>query len=621
MRKLTLALASSALLSSCQPSEHSVPPARKDSTSNVAKIGTRGGTMMLASWGGPKTFNPIVENESSSSDFTGSIFAGLTETDAHTGLPKPQLAESWTVDSSGKIYTFKLRPGLSFNDGSPLRASDVVFTWNKLAFDTAVQCAMRDILMVDGKLPQVKALDSLTVEFRLPTVYGPFLAAAGGLPILSEKRLAKKTGAVFNSVYGIDTPVDSLVGAGPFRLVRYEAGSRGIFVPNPYWYRKDAAGNPLPYLDTILRVIVQDQKAEVLKFKAGELDVMNVTPQDFPVIKPLESEGNFTIRKLGPSLSKVFLCFNQNQGKDKTGKPYVDSVKLAWFTDAHFRRAMSWAIDRQAIRDIVWNGLGGDSNGPFSPSDNYWWNASLPSLRKNIDSAKAELAASGFKKGPDGKLRDAKGNLVKFTLLTNTENQMRIDMAGLIRKDLEALGVQVVFVQVEFNALVSRLDATFDWDAILLGLTGGGDPHFGANVWVSSGRTHMWFPKQKAPATAWEATLDSLVVAGVTTADTASRKRTYDRLQEVVRREQPYIYLGHPETMVAIRSRFGNIDPTVLGGALHNIDEIFVLKTDSTTSPNTVSMANDTSKPSVPTKPNPDPAPIPDSAKSKKSGK
>lgn len=580
MRKLTLALASTLLLSSCQPTERAVPAGPKDtSSSHSIKIGTRGGTMVLASWGGPKTFNPIVENESSSSEFVQYIFAGLTETDAHTGLPKPLLAESWTVDSTGKVYTFKLRPDLSFNDGSPLRASDVVFTWNKLAFDTAILCAMRDILKVDGKLPQVKALDSLTIEFRLPTVFGPFLAAAGGLPIMSEKRLKGKTGVGFNAVYGIDTPPDSLIGAGPFRLVRYESGSRGIFVPNPHWFRKDSAGNRLPYLDTILLTIVQDQKAEVLKFKAGEIDVMSVTPQDFPVIKPLEAEGNFTVKKLGPSLSQIFLFFNQNQGKDKKGKPFVDPVKLSWFTDARFRRAVSWAIDRKNIRDIVWNGLGGEVNGPFSPSSRYWWNSALPFFREDIDSAKAELTAAGFTKGPDGKLHDAKGNQVKFTLLTNTENQMRIDMAGLIRKDLEALGIEVMFVQVEFNALVSRLDATFDWEATLLGLSGGGaEPHFGANVWVSSGRTHLWFPKQKKPATPWEATLDSLVIAGVTTADPASRKRAYDSLQAVVHRQQPYIYIGHPESMTGIRNRFGNIDPTVLGGALHNIDEIYVLK-------------------------------------------
>ena len=571
------AVSAFAFLAACNSS--STPKGAAAASDSGEVVGKPGGTLVLSSWGGPKTFNPIVENETSSSQFTGLIHAGLTETDAHTGLPKPLLAESWTVDSSGKVYVFKLRQGLRFNDGSPLRASDVVFTWTKLAFDTAVQCAMRDILRSGGKLPQVRALDSLRVEFRLPGVFGPFVSAVGGLPVLSEKRLAGRTGIAFNAAYGIDTPPDSLVGAGPFKLARYEAGSRGVFVRNPYWFRKDAAGNSLPYLDTVLVTIVQDQKAEVLKFKAGELDQMDVTAQDFPVLKPLEAEGGFTIRKLGPTLNSSFVCFNQNPGKDKSGKPYVDPVKLSWFRDVHFRRAVSWGIDRKAIRDIVWNGLGADANGPQSPSTGYWWNAKLPPLVQNLDSAASELKAGGYAKGNDGKLRDGKGNVVKFTLLTNAENQARIDIAGLVRKDLEKLGIDVVFTQVEFNSLVSRLDATFDWDAILLGLTGGGtDPHFGANVWISSGRTHQWYPRQAKPATSWEAELDSLVEAGVATADTVARKRTYDRLQAVVREQQPFIYLGYPEAMVAFRNGFGNVAPTPLGGALHNIDRIFVRK-------------------------------------------
>lgn len=565
-----------AVLAGCGSSERKAASGAADADS-AEVVGTPGGTMVLATWGGPKTFNPIVSGESSSNQFISLIFAGLTDTDPRSGLPIPLLAESWTIDSTGKVYTFKLRPGLRFNDGSPLRASDVVFTWTRLAFDTTVDCSMRDILKVDGKLPEVRALDSLTVEFRTPTVFGPFVAAVGGVPVLSEKRLASKAGKNFSAVYGIDTPVDSLVGAGPFRLARYESGSRGVFVRNPHWFRKDAQGQALPYLDTLLLVVVQDQKAEVLKFKAGELDQIDVMPQDFPVIKPLEAEGNFTVHKLGPTLNQTFVFFNQNTGKDPKGKPFVDPVKLSWFRDVNFRRAVSFAIDRKAIRDIVWNGLGTDANGPSSPSTGYWWNAALPPLARNLDSARAALKASGFAPGADGKLRDPKGNPVKFTLLTNAENQSRIDIAGLIRKDLEALGMEVVFVQIEFNTLVTRLDANFDWDAVLLGLGGGGaEPHFGANVWVSTGRTHMWFPKQKTPSTPWEKELDSLVVAGVTTTDTVQRKKAYDRLQEVVREQLPYIYLGHPEAMSAVRNRFGNIRPTVLGGTLHNIDRIFV---------------------------------------------
>jgi peptide/nickel transport system substrate-binding protein len=576
MRQTTIALLPALLLTACQ---EKAPQPKTDGAPVAVEIGKAGGKLVVASWGGPKTFNPIVENEVSSSEFTGYVFASLVDVDAHTGLPRPALAESWTVDSSGKVYRFHLRPGLKFNDGSRLTADDVVFTVRDLVLDTAIQSAIRDILVVDGKAPTVVAIDSLTVEFRLPKVFGPFVSAAGGIPILSKARLSGRTGRGFNSAYGIDTPPDSLVGAGPFKLAKYEGGSRGVFVRNPWFWKKDSSGGALPYLDTILVTVVQDQKAEVLKFKAGEIDAIEVKPQDFPVVKPLEKEGDFTVRKLGPTLASLFLIFNQDTGHDAKGEPLVDPVKVGWFRDVHFRRAVSWAIDRKAIRDIVWNGLGSDANGPFSPSSGYWWNAKLPRLVRNLDSARVELAAGGYAKGADGKLHDAKGNVVKFSLLTNAENQSRIETAGLVRKDLDSLGIEAVFTQVEFNALVSRMDATHDWEVVMLGLTGGGsEPHFGANVWTSSGRTHMWFPRQKVPSTVWERELDSLVVAGVETADTAARKRAYDRLQAVVREEQPLVYLGHPEYMTAVRNRFGNIDPTPLGGALHDIELVYVKK-------------------------------------------
>jgi peptide/nickel transport system substrate-binding protein len=577
MRIRNLLLTTFVCLLACGCDTKKAAIATPDSSDSGHAIGTMGGKIVLSSRGGPKTFNPIVENEASSSEFTGMVFQGLVDLDPVKGLPRAALAERWESDSSGKVYTFHLRPGLKFNDGSPLTADDVVFTWKELAFHPKVMCAMRDILMVDGKLPEVKALDSLTVEFRLPTIFGPFVAAAGGLPVLSRKRLGAKTGEPFNAVYGLDTPPDSIVGAGPYKLARYEGGQRGVFVRNPYYWKFDAKGQRLPYLDTVLMTIVQDQKAEVLKFKAGEIDAMDVQPADFPVLKPLEAEGKFKIHRMGPSLNSFFLIFNQNTSPGPDGKPLIDPVKLAWFRDRNFRVAVSFAIERKAIRDIVWNGLGHDANGPQSPSTGYWWNAKLPPLVQNLDSARLLLKESGFTWDAQGKLHDSKGNPVKFTLVTNAENQSRIETAGLVRKDLEKIGIDIVFTQIEFNALVAKLDGTNDWECVMLGFSGGGsDPHFGANVWVSTGRTHQWFPRQKSPSTPWEKELDSLVAAGVKSTDTAARKKTYDRLQAVVREEQPLIFLGHYEALGAIRTKFGNVNPTPLGGILHNLDELFV---------------------------------------------
>ncbi|MEN9353545.1 MAG: hypothetical protein RL318_870 [Fibrobacterota bacterium] len=564
------------LLVACGLSLLSLGACRKDST-NAAS----GNRIVLAQWGGPKTLNPIVENEKSSSMVSGLIFNGLTSTDGTTGFPKPELAESWTTDKAGLVWTFKLRPGLKFNDGSPLTSHDVVFTWTKLVYDTAVLCAMRDILRTDGKLPEVKALDSVTVEFRLPKPFAPFAQSVGGVPILSSKHLANRTGAGFNAVYGISTPPDSLVGAGSYKMVKFVPGSRILFVRNPFYWKKDAQGKAQPYIDTVIYEIVQGQEAELLKFKTGEIDAIeDVSPRDFPVLKPLEEKNGFAMHKLGPTFKNLYVVFNQNTGLDSAGVPFVAPTKSAWFRDVAFRRAVSFAIDRKAIRNIAWNGLGVDANGPYSPSIGYYHNKALPPLVKSLDSAKIVLKAAGYTWDAKGGLKDPKGNDVVFNLITNAENKVRLDIAGLVRKDLEAIGMKVNFTQLEFNSVVAMMDASFKWDAILLGLTGGGsDPHFGANVWISSGRTHIWFPRQKTPATPWEAELDRLVDQGVSTIDTAGRKKIYDRLQEIVRTEQPFVYLGHEEAIGAVKNRFENLKPTMLGGILNNFDSLRVRAT------------------------------------------
>ena len=540
--------------------------------------GASSSKIVLSQWGGPKTLNPIVENETSSSGVVNMIFNGLTTTDGQTGFPKPDLAESWTHDPSGLVWTFKLRAGLKFNDGTPLTSDDVVFTWTKLVYDTAVRCAMRDILLVDGKLPEVKALDPLTVQFKLLKPYAPFVASVGGIPILSKKRLEGHTGNAFNAAYGISTPPDSLVGAGAYKMAAFVPGQRIVFVRNPYYWKKDAAGKAMPYIDTVVYEIVQGQEAELLKFKTGESDAMEtVSPRDFPVLKPLEKNSGFALYKLGPTFNQIFVVFNQNDGRDSSGKPFVDPAKLSWFRDVAFRRAVSFAIDRKAIRDIAWNGLGIDASGPFSPSMGYYFNRKLPPLTQNLDSARSVLKAAGYSWNAQGSLLDPKGHPVVFNLVTNAENKVRIDIAGLVRKDLEKIGMKVNFTQLEFNSIISMTDNNFHWDAILLGLTGGGsDPHFGANVWVSSGRTHMWYPRQKKPSTAWEAELDQLVSQGVVTLDTAARKKIYDRIQEIVRIQQPFVYLGYQEAIGAVRTRIKNLHPTMLGGVLNNFDTLQV---------------------------------------------
>ncbi len=141
---------------------------------------------------------------------------------------------------------------------------------------------------------------------------------------------------------------------------------------------------------------------------------------------------------------------------------------------------------------------------------------------------------------------------------------------------MEQIGIKVHFTQLEFNNLVTKLDSTFDWEAIVLGLTGGIEPHFGKNVWESSGHLHLWFPKQKKPATPWEVRIDEIFNKAVQELDPARRKELYNEWQRIVSEQLPLIYTALPANIFAVRNRFGNLHPTSYGGPFHNLVEIFI---------------------------------------------
>jgi peptide/nickel transport system substrate-binding protein len=136
--------------------------------------------------------------------------------------------------------------------------------------------------------------------------------------------------------------------------------------------------------------------------------------------------------------------------------------------------------------------------------------------------------------------------------------------------------MEVNFVPLAFNQIVAKLDSTYNWDSILIGLTGGIEPHFGKNVWSSSGHLHMWYPKQIQPVTAWEAEIDKIFNQAVQILDRDKRKILYGRWQEIVADKLPLIYTVQPANIFAVRDKFGNLKPTSYGGAFHNIEEIYL---------------------------------------------
>jgi len=569
----------SASLTAAAESSLSFPSPVPEATPSLGtEVGRYGGTLVLSTIADPKSFNPILAKETSTTAITGLIFEGLTRTNGVTTDVEPNLAESWEVSQDGLKWLFHLRKNVVWSDGEPFTSDDVVFTFNRLIFNDEIPSSARDIFTIDGKRFEVAEVDDHTVKFVLPQRYAPFLRMMGQ-EILPKHRLEKVVEeGKFNFHWTLDTPPEEVVGTGPFMLHKYLPGQRVMLKRNPKYWRKDAEGRGLPYLDGVTYLVVRSIDLAALKFQEGEIDYLGMRGRDYPRLKPKEKEGNFTVYKLGPGMGSSFLVLNQNPLIDEeSGKPFVDSVKFSWFTNLSFRRAIAHAVDKESMIDIVMNGLGYPQAGPMTSSEGYFFNPNVRVYDYDPAKAKELLAEAGFvDRDGDGIIEDREGNKVEFVLFTNSGNDVRVDIAEMLRKDLEDIGMKVHFMQIEFNKMVEKLDSGKGWDAIIIGLTGGIEPHNGANVWKSAGQLHMWYPRQAEPATEWEKRVDEVFLQGVQELDRAKRKELYDEWQALAAEQLPFIYTVTNETLLAVRNKFGNLHPTVYGGAFHNIEAIFI---------------------------------------------
>lgn len=541
-------------------------------------LSRHGGQLVLSTTSDPRSFNPILAKETSTTAVLSPVFEGLTTVDPQDLRVIPNLAERWEFSPDGLTATFYLRPGLKWSDGHPLTADDVVFTFNDLVFNETIPNSARDIFMINGQLPRVERAGDLKVRFILPSPFAPFLRSMGQEILPRHLLSAAVAAGQFNSTWGIDTDPRQIVGSGPFVIVRYVPGQKVEYEPNPYYWKKGPDGEQLPYLGRLAYLIVPSPDVELLKFLEGSVDAYDVRGMDYPYLAPRQAEKNFTIYELGPDMGSSFVVFNQNPGiNPQTSQEFVEPHKLKWFSDVRFRRAVAHALDRQRIIDIVKNGLGFPQHSPLSPAAGFFYCPEVRRYEYDMAKARALLQEMGFAdRNQDGVLEDSDGHLLEFTLLTNADNGERVDIAGIVRRDLESLGMKVNLRLVEFNTLVGKLTATLDWEAVVLGLTGGVDPHFGQNVWLSSGQLHMWNPRQEQPATEWERRVDELFALGAGELNEDRRKTYYDEYQKLVADNVPLVYTVLGARVTAVRNRFGNLRPSTYGGVFHNLEEIYV---------------------------------------------
>ncbi|MEJ7621359.1 MAG: ABC transporter substrate-binding protein [Aquificaceae bacterium] len=528
------------------------------------KEGKEGGEIRFVLNSDPRTLNPALAQETSSTAVLSYLFTGLTKIDLKSMQVVPDLAQKWEEKEGGRVYIFHLRRNVRWSDGEPFTADDVVFTYRDIYLNPQIPNSTGDMFRGILKSQEdiknfVRKIDKYTVEFRLPEAFAPFLSALSA-PILPKHKLEKfvKEGN-FMTAWNVNTDPKDIVGTGPYRLKRYIKGVMVEYEANPYYYEYDNSGRQLPYIKRKIGYIVQDPDTALLKYSLGEIDYMGVRPQDVLFISRVK---NTTLYDLGPTPSTTFLVFNQNPNSK------VPKHKLRWFQNREFRRAISHAIDREGICYLVYNGLADPLYGPITPANRpYYTEGLFPVYEYNLKKARAILESLGFKdRNGDGWLEDPEGNTLEIVLLTNAGNKEREAIGNMIKEDLEKIGIKVIFRPIDFNSLVNRLTSPpYDWEAVIIGLTGSMDPHFGRNVWHSSGTLHMWNPRQSKPQTQWEREVDELFDLGAKETNFERRVEIYRKAYRIIAEEQPMIFIAAPKSMLAVRNRFENLFPTVWG--------------------------------------------------------
>jgi peptide/nickel transport system substrate-binding protein len=507
-----------------------------------AAMAQGGGQLRFCLHSEPKTFDPLmVEDDASVSIryLTGGV---LVRVNRQTQAVEPELAQSWKLSKDGKQITFKLRSAVQFSDGTPFSAEDVAYTMQQL-MDPALHSPTGDAFRTGPGNVETRIASPTQVTITFPA------------PVAGLDRLFDQVAIVSAHTFKKDAPQQGPF-LGPFVIAEYKAGATVLLKRNPNYWKTDEQGRRLPYLDSILLEIQPNRDVEMLRFKRGEVDLINTLDGDY--FDKLAATSPQLVHDAGPSLDSEQMWFNE------VARAPIPAYKKAWFRDATFRHAISQAINRADLSRVVFHGHAQPAVGPFSPANKFWFDAKLKVENYAPDAALKSLQAEGFRM-ENGSLKDREGNPVVFSVITNAGNKYRERMAVLIQDDLQKIGIHVNVVTLDFPSLIERMTQTFDYEAVLLGLTNVDlDPNGEMNVWLSSGENHQWNPQQKAPETAWEAEIDKLMRTQASTGDLKKRKESFDRVQEIVAEQAPFIFLINKNALSAASPNVKGMSPVIL---------------------------------------------------------
>lgn len=534
------------------------------------KAGKVGGTWYGSITGDPKSFNLLIsERDASTASILAPLHDWLVDYNPVSREWVPRLA-SFRVEVDEKAGTvdvfYTLRDDLYwtyYEDRHPkvkVTSDDVIFWYDEIVCDEQMASSgynSQFMRMEDGSEKRItmEKIDDLTFVVHFPRIIAEPVFSSNmnfGPKFLYEA--AKKAGGAtgVKNLFTVATDPRDIPSVGSYYLVEYTPSQRLRYERNPYCWEKDENGESISYPQTRIEKIVADNNTNFLLFNQGELECFSPSPEQLEdIINGSSSDSSsYTVYNSAGGLSAPFITFNQNpKMKDE---PFYE-----WFCDVSFRQAMSCLINRDRIIRQTYRGLAEPKYSFFSEANAFYRDDIILKYRFSHESARRLLGNCGFEKRADGFLYDKKGRKVEFDLSINSSSPVMSDIAQIFVDECKSEGITVNVRQTDFQKLVEQLMSSYDWQSMIMALSGGTIfPSQGSNVWTSDGNLHMWNPLQEKPATEWEARVDYLYREGSCTLDREKAQAYWDEFQSIILEQCPLIYLVRSRSFFAIRNRW-----------------------------------------------------------------
>ena len=528
--------------------------------------GKEGGIWNNSILADPKTFNHLIaERDGSSSALVEMTTEWLVDYDPikKEWIPKAAFFEVETDEEKGTLTVhYTLRDEMVWSwygkkETAPVTSDDIVYWYNEIEGDEVFQSSGyggQFLELENGEQGHIECVkvDDRKFDFVFPRIVAePLLTTNCSIkPSFIYKKAKEEKGADgVKDLFNASGDPKEIPSCGKWQFAEYKPAQRIVYRRNPNYWEKDSNGKTIPYQETMICQIVGDQNTSYLLFKQGKLESYGPRPEEVDEIVNSQKNG-YTVYRADGSFSAPFWSFNQNP-KNK------DSQYYKWFCRKEFRQAMSCLLNRERIIQQTYRGLGDPCYSFFAKPNAFYDEKINLKYRYNVEQAKELLAKAGIKPDAKGVMRDWDNVPVEFDLTINASSSTTSDIAQIIADECSLVGIKVNVRQTDFQKIVEMLTSTYDWQSLILNLSGGSIfPSQGSNVWVSYGNLHLWYPLQPKPATEWEARVDWLYNNASYTIDKVQAKKYWDEYQEIYLEQCPIIYLVSSRSFYAIQNKW-----------------------------------------------------------------